>query len=646
MASPPDIFLSYNREDQAVARRFAEAFEREGMNVWWDVTLRSGEAYDKVTEQALRTAKAVVVLWSKQSVDSRWVRAEATLADRQHTLVPAMIEPCERPIMFELTQTADLAHWDGSQTDRAWLAFLADVKRFVQLGAEGTTPAAASPGPTPAPTSAPSRSESLSICVLPFANMSGDPEQEYFSDGISEDIITDLSKVSALLVIARNSAFAFKGKQVDIKQVARQLDVTHVLEGSVRKSGNRVRITAQLIDGTTNAHLWAERWDRNLDDIFALQDEISQAIVKAMRLKLLPEERTAIDERGTNDVRAYDLYLRGLGQMRNLSPQSFQRAVAHFREAVDLDPNYYDGWRGLAIAYQASDMVTPNSAEDWRRLHYEALEHARTLASDPAVIELVQGAQCMIRERDWVRAGKAMDRAAKLGPSKLTENATMIGGSGGNVGTFLACVGRIAEAIDWYQASARIDPLVPTLTLQFALDCAGRNAEAEAEYRRTLTLPSDPSYAEYFALRRRMATEDRDSVRAGLKRFLALGHDYMPIHAEVLERLDDREAVLQLVRGAAADPFYQDVSHMDGLAHLAAYAGDDALAVDCLRRAFGSRFAPQIYDIWHPQYRSARQTAGFKALVRDLGIYDYWRASGKWGDFARPVGDDDFEVYR
>lgn len=131
----PDIFLSYNREDQAVARRFAEAFRAEGFDVWWDVALRTGEAYDKVTETALRTAKAVVVLWSRKSVESRWVRAEATLADRNHTLVPCMIEPCERPIMFELTHTADLAHWDGDVGDKAWLAYLSDVKRFVAKGA-------------------------------------------------------------------------------------------------------------------------------------------------------------------------------------------------------------------------------------------------------------------------------------------------------------------------------------------------------------------------------------------------------------------------------------------------------------------------------------------------------------------------------
>jgi hypothetical protein len=141
-AATPDIFLSYNREDQAKARRFAEAFSAEGFDVWWDVALRSGEAYDEVTEAALRGAKAVVVLWSKRSVASRWVRSEATLGDRNGTLVPAMIEPCERPVMFELTQTAELTHWKGEADDPAWLAFLSDVRRRVDPEGTGAKAAA------------------------------------------------------------------------------------------------------------------------------------------------------------------------------------------------------------------------------------------------------------------------------------------------------------------------------------------------------------------------------------------------------------------------------------------------------------------------------------------------------------------------
>src|SRR5260370_4289822 len=169
--------------------------------------------------------------------------------------------------------------------------------------------------------------------------MSGDPEQEYFSDGIREDIIAALSKVSALSVIARNSAFAFKGKSIDVQQVARQLSVAYVLEGSVRKAGGRVRITAQLIDGARNDHVWAERYDRDLTDIFALQDEISEAIVKALKLKLLPEEKTAIERRGTDSVEAYNLYLMARQNYVTGGESELSRAEANIRNRYAVTDN-------------------------------------------------------------------------------------------------------------------------------------------------------------------------------------------------------------------------------------------------------------------------------------------------------------------
>jgi len=193
----------------------------------------------------------------------------------------------------------------------------------------------------------------FSICVLPFVNMSGDAEQEYFSDGISEDIITDLSKVSALHVVSRNTAFTFKGKAVDVGQVAAQLKVTHVLEGSVRKAAGRVRVSAQLIDGANDKHVWAERYDRDLNDIFAIQDEISHAIVDALKVKLLPEEKKAIEQHGTENVDAYNLFLMARqtyatgfsGDARRLDA-----IIRMCRRAVEIDPNYADAWALIALA--------------------------------------------------------------------------------------------------------------------------------------------------------------------------------------------------------------------------------------------------------------------------------------------------------
>ena len=207
----------------------------------------------------------------------------------------------------------------------------------------------------------------VAICVLPFANMSGDPEQEYFSDGITEDIITDLSKVSALAVVSRNSAFMYKGKHVDVPKLARELKVGHVLEGSVRKAGGRVRITAQLVDGSSNDHVWAERYDRDLNDIFALQDEISEAIVKALKLKLLPEEKKAIEQRGTDNVEAYNLYLLARQTYVTGHEGDARRAEAIIRlcsRAIEIDPKYARAWALMAIGQMILRFVHGRRGDD------------------------------------------------------------------------------------------------------------------------------------------------------------------------------------------------------------------------------------------------------------------------------------------
>ncbi len=266
------------------------------------------------------------------------------------------------------------------------------------------------------------RSTRLSICVLPFANMSDDQQQEYFSDGISEDIITDLSKVSALGIIARNTAFQFKGKSVDIPQIAKQLKVSHILEGSVRKAGNRLRITAQLIDGTTGEHAWAERYDRNLDDIFALQDEISEAIVKALKLRLLPEEKKAIERRGTNNAEAYNLYL--MARQTQLSSFSSNKRrndtiVRMCARAVEIDPHYAQAWALMALA-QADSRSYIGGAGDGGLAAAE-----RALSIDPNLAEAhAVKAQIFYHKGDQIAANSEFEQALRLDPQSRDAHST------------------------------------------------------------------------------------------------------------------------------------------------------------------------------------------------------------------------------
>ncbi len=328
-----DIFISYARSTADQAQAIAEALRGLGYDVWRDDELPAHRAYAEVIEERLRSAKAVVVIWSAEATKSQWVFSEANRAREDGKLVQLTVDGARLPMPFDSIQCADMAGWSGDAASPSWRKVVASVAELIGgIAAQPTTGRAV---------------RKLSICVLPFANMSGDPEQEYFSDGISEDIITDLSKVSALFVIARNTAFTFKGKSVEVPQIAKQLNVGHVLEGSVRKAGGRVRITAQLIDGATGGHVWAERYDRDLTDIFAVQDDISEAIVKALKLKLLPEEKRGIERRGTDNAEAYDLYLMARQHWAGGNegdPRREEAIVRLCRRAVDIDPGYARAW--------------------------------------------------------------------------------------------------------------------------------------------------------------------------------------------------------------------------------------------------------------------------------------------------------------
>jgi adenylate cyclase len=264
------------------------------------------------------------------------------------------------------------------------------------------------------------KKDRFSICVLPFANMSGDAEQEYFSDGISEDIITDLSKVSALNVVSRNTAFTFKGKSIDVRQVANQLDVSHVLEGSVRKAAGRVRITAQLIDGSNDNHVWAERYDRDLNDIFAIQDEISRAIVDALKVKLLPEEKKAIERHGTENVDAYNLYL--------MARQSFvtgfeaderrnDAIIRLCRRAVEIDPNYAEPWALIALAEMVLRATVGRTGDGGLAAAERALSLNPNLAEAHAV-----KARMFLEEKRQDEAWREIEIALRLGPESHEVN--------------------------------------------------------------------------------------------------------------------------------------------------------------------------------------------------------------------------------
>jgi adenylate cyclase len=380
-----DVFVSYARSDKERVAPLVAAIEAQGWSVWWDPEIAPGQEFDRQIAAELKIATAVLVVWTPDSVESRWVRGEARDAAERGILVPVRFEKASLPIDVRALHTTDL---DDAALD-AGSPQVQEVLRALRTLIERQ--------PTAPPATASSRPTSsafaggagrVAICVLPFANMSGDQEQEYFSDGITEDIITDLSKVSALSIISRNSAFMYKGKHVDVLKVARELKVSYVLEGSVRKAGGRVRITAQLVDGTSNDHVWAERYDRDLKDIFALQDEISEAIVKALKLKLLPEEKKAIEQRGTDNVEAYNLYLMARQLYVTGHEGDARRAEAIIRlciRATEIDPGYARAWALVALGQMNLRFIAGRVGDDGLAAAERALALDANLAEAHAI---------------------------------------------------------------------------------------------------------------------------------------------------------------------------------------------------------------------------------------------------------------------
>jgi serine/threonine protein kinase/Tfp pilus assembly protein PilF len=255
-----------------------------------------------------------------------------------------------------------------------------------------------------------------SIAVLPFKNMSADPEQEYFCEGLSEELINALTQIGALRVVARTSAFSFKGKEMDIREIGKKLDVATVLEGSVRKAGNRLRITAQLINVADGFHLWSERFDRELEDIFAIQDEISMSITEKLRIKLLGEEKARMVKRYTKDFEVYNLYLKGLFWRRTLAVDKVEQSMEYFRKAIKKDPGYAPAYAALAYAHVVLAYYGPLAPKE---AYPKAKEYAlKALELDDELVEAYEALAILNIhfEWNWEEGKKNLERALELNP--------------------------------------------------------------------------------------------------------------------------------------------------------------------------------------------------------------------------------------
>ncbi|MGA9751430.1 MAG: protein kinase [Acidobacteriota bacterium] len=362
----------------------------------------------------------------------------------------------------------------------------------------------------------PVRDDGPSIAVLPFANLSADPEQEYFCDGMAEEILNALAHVEALRVVARTSAFAFKGRTEDIRQIGRSLNVGAVLEGSVRKAGSQLRITAQLIDVATGYHLWSERYDRHAEDVFAIQDEISLAIVERLHVHLLGSERAAIERRHTENLDAHRAYLRGQFHWNTFTPEGFARSRQSFEEAVRIDPGYAPALAGLGQWYISQAFWADYPPEEaWSKASAFA-DQALRVAPDFWMGHTVKGSLLANFERRWTEAEAALRRAVSLGPGQAPARF--------NLAALQFVRRRWEEMATEVRLALRLDPLSPPYCAWNAiwLHAGGYQDEAASEVERLASVAPD-HWIPHHARAMLAAGDGRlDEARASCERALEL----------------------------------------------------------------------------------------------------------------------------
>jgi adenylate cyclase len=590
MADTRDVFISYARSSEEDAHRIAQSLRQEGFSVWRDDELPAHRSYSDVIEERLKSAKAVVVLWSTESAKSHWVRAEANTALEGGTLVQAMLDGTIPPMPFNQIQCADLKGWNGDTTASGWQKLQGSVGALIKTEDDEADTASAT-SKTPA--------EQLSICVLPFANMSGEAEQEYFSDGISEDIITDLSNVSALSVVARNTSFTFKGESLDVKEVAQKLGVTHVLEGSVRKAGNRVRITAQLIDGAKGDHVWAARFDRDLTDIFEIQDEISKAIVEALKVKLLPAEKKAIESRGTSSVEAYNLYLMARQQWVSGTfgdPRREEAIIKLCRQATLLDQNYAQAWALMALAQLDLKFV---HGQEQNAL--PAAERALEINPDQPEAHCIK-ARYLEEGGDPEEAQKQIRTALTLDPESWEVNREMA--------RMLFRHGHIRDAIPFFQKAASLmdsdwsNPMM-LITCYDSIgdDAQMRNVVKMALERAERALAKDPTNGSALAVGAYSLSMfgDQERAREWTRRALLLDPDNLNMRynlaCTIIRQFGDFDDAITVLQ-----PFFERVNSTTLMRHLDADPDFDPIRDDL-------RFKEMV--------AAAKERLGFTEAVTD-----------------------------
>ncbi len=458
------------------------------------------------------------------------------------------------------------------------------------------------------------QADAASIAVLPFVDMSPGKDQEYFADGMSEEVLNLLSQLPQLHVMARTSSFSFKGKEVDITTIARTLNVAHVLEGSVRKSGDTVRITAQLIRASDSSHLWSQTYDRKLDDVFKVQDEIARAVVAALQVKLLPAERERLAPKATINAEAYDAYLKGLYHWYKLSPEGLDAAEHYFELALAKDPKYARAHAGIALLWmgrQQMGYVPPaEAAPKAKAAALKAVELDDTLADAHYALAIVY----TWADWNWPAAEREFRRAIELNPGFADAHIYY--------SHFLSIMRRPDEAMAEAKRALELDPFNGLFRALYGVDLGfvHQYDAAITEFNRALTADPGSAFAlgNLFTLHHH--TGDHVQALGFLKRYSSAA-GYVEVTRFLVQNATDAE-YSETMHGAAEALEARSRTAFVlpwELASWYALAGDKDRCLEWLERAYEVR-DPNLPYLWYPDFDSVRSDPRFLDLLKRMKL--------------------------
>jgi TolB-like protein len=472
-----------------------------------------------------------------------------------------------------------------------------------------------------------------SIAVLPFVNMSADADNEYFSDGISEELLNVLVKVSSLRVASRTSAFAYKGKEVAIGDIARELKVDHVLEGSVRKAGNTVRITAQLIDGRSDRHLWSETYERQLDDIFDIQEEISNAIVDALKVALNVDEREAVGraQRPTENTVAYELYLQGRYRWRQRREANIRAAIDLFEQAVALDPEFAVAYEALAAAHASLSAWSDVSSDE--ALAKAGIYAEKALSLDPMLSEArAVIAESLAVQYRWGEMLEQYETAVRNAPN----NPTVIQW----FAEILHNLGYLELALETVLQAYELDPASPVLNNVITfIAISAQQGDLALKHSK---ITSDLGLALAATLNVTPLLIERGEIDRLIENY-GWQEDEVPTCIRARKNPELKPQMLQEYLAIDLDDPEENADPRV-VAFCLAFAGDPDAAMDILVSMTLQENWYVINRFWihTEEVIQLRRSPRFKQMVSDMGLANFWRENG-WPDLCRPVGEEDFE---